>query len=152
GPGGGHTGAVGGAHRCRGVDGITDKGFLQPREVHDALAEAGCFVMASRFDPWPLALVEACAAGLPVVATAACGSAVENVRDHVNGFIVATDDAQAFAEGLLAVDQAYDRLAAFGAASRGFAAAYSAEVWTRRWTDIAQKAHARRMARALEAA
>ncbi|UOM36758.1 glycosyltransferase family 4 protein [Acuticoccus sp. I52.16.1] len=119
-----------------GVEGISDHGFRQPSEMRDELAAAGCFVMASRFDPWPLALVEACAAGLPVVAASACGSAVENVRDHVNGFIVATGDAEALARALLAIDATYARLPEFGVASRNFAAAYSAEVWVRRWVEI----------------
>jgi glycosyltransferase involved in cell wall biosynthesis len=122
------------------VPGIGDHGFRQPSEMLDELAAAGCFVIASRFDPWPLALVEACSAGLPVVASSACGSAVENLRDHVNGFVVATGDAEALAQGLLAIDAAYDRLPTFGAASREFAAAYSADVWVRRWLDILRNA------------
>ena len=126
-----------------GVPGVIDRGFRQPSEMRDELAAAGCFVIASRFDPWPLALVEACAAGLPVVATSACGSAVENVRDHVNGFIVATDNAEALAQGLLAIDAAYDRLPKFGAASRAFAAAYSAEIWVQRWMEVLHESTSR---------
>ena len=123
----------------RGVPGIEDRGFLQPQEMMHELASAGCFVIASRFDPWPLALVEACSAGLPVIASSACGSAVENLRDHVNGFVVATGDPVALADAFYAIHMSYDSLADFGAASREFAASYSAEVWVLRWNHILRK-------------
>ena len=70
--------------------GVTNLGFVQPGEMPGIMASHGVFVVASRSDPWPLAIVEACAAGMPVVHTEACGSAVELVRPYYNGLGVAT--------------------------------------------------------------
>lgn len=119
-----------------GIPGVDDRGFRQPDQMKQELEEAGCFVLVSRFDPWPLALVEACAAGLPVIASSACGSAVENVRDRVNGCIVATGNTQALTAAMLEIHSAYRQLPNFGAASREFAGAYSAEIWVDRWASI----------------
>ena len=58
----------------------TDRGFVQPADQAAIWAEHGAFALASRYDPWPLVIVEACAAGLPVIHSEACGSAVELVR------------------------------------------------------------------------
>lgn len=115
-----------------GRPGVTDRGFVQPEAMTEIRAKSGVFVLPSRFDAWPLALVEACAAGLPVVCSEACGSAVELVRSHHNGLIVPTGDAGALADALVRMHRAYDRLPAMGAASRELAAAYSAERWADR--------------------
>src|SRR5262249_15000706 len=54
------------ASHIRDTPGATNMGFVQPEALPDLLVEHGAFVLASRFDPWPLVIVEACAAGLPV--------------------------------------------------------------------------------------
>ncbi|MFM8414314.1 MAG: glycosyltransferase family 4 protein, partial [Planctomycetota bacterium] len=63
--------------RLEGQPGITDLGFVQPKEMPSLFARHGCFVIASDYDPWPLVIAEALASGMPVVCTAACGSHVE---------------------------------------------------------------------------
>ena len=122
---------------CRGRDGVELCGFVQPSEMLDQWSRSGALVIASRFDPWPLAIVESCAAGLPIVCTEACGSAVELVRDYYSGRIVATDNPEAMARALVWVHERHGELGEMGARSRGFAAAYSAEVWAERWASLA---------------
>jgi glycosyltransferase involved in cell wall biosynthesis len=61
-------------------------------DVHDLLASADVFVYASGLDSLPRALLEAHAAGLPIVTTAAAGCA-EVVEDGVTGFVVEPDPA-----------------------------------------------------------
>ena len=56
--------------------------------------EAGAFLLASRFDPWPLVIVEACAAGLPVVTSTKCGAA-EILSEGETGFVRDALDAKA---------------------------------------------------------
>ena len=63
-------------HLLQGQAGIEDCGFQQPSQLRQIMATHGAFVLASHFDPWPLVVVEASAAGLPVLCTEACGSAV----------------------------------------------------------------------------
>ena len=117
-------------------DMVEDMGFVQPRLMPEVWARGGAFVLSSRFDPWPLALVEACAAGLPVLCTEACGSAVELVRQRYNGLSVATGSAAALARGMATFHEHYDELPEMGRRSLGFAAAFSADAWAERWISM----------------
>lgn len=118
-----------------GVEGLEDRGFVQPRDLHAILATSGAFVLPSTFDPWPLALVEACSAGLPVIASTACGSAVELIRDGFSGFMFPTGDRDGLVDALRRVHES-SALPEVGRRARDFAAAYSAEEWARRWRDL----------------
>ncbi len=121
------------------VDGVTDHGFLQPGEVRKLMSESGTMVLASRYDPWPLILVEAAASGLPLIATEACGSAVELLRSEFNGLNVPSNTGpHALAEALRRVSERCD-LIEWGARSRMLAEAYSAKHWTDRWLAVTKR-------------
>lgn len=120
------------AGAIRGVEGITDLGFLQPAQVREVMASSGALVLPSRYDPWPLVLVESSAAGLPVVASEACGSAVELIRDGFSGFTFATGDRDALVEALHRVHHS-PALADIGRRARAFAEPYGAVHWADRW-------------------
>jgi glycosyltransferase involved in cell wall biosynthesis len=75
-----------GEHPPIDMPGVTDHGYL-PRESKSAqnlldrlYACATAFVLPSRFDPSPIAYLEAASAGLPVIATT-CGGAGELLQD-----------------------------------------------------------------------
>lgn len=72
-------------------------------------AAGDAFVLASRSETWGMALNEAAAAGLPLVATDAAGAAHELIEDGVNGFRVPAEDEQALHAALLRVadDEAF---------------------------------------------
>lgn len=117
----------------RSTEGVTDRGFVQPGDLPEVMVEHGAFVLASRFDPWPLVIVESCAAGLPIVCSEACGTRVELVRFCWNGCTFATDDPDSLADSLVWLQGQYDQLPAYGARSRMMADPYSAEMWVARW-------------------
>ncbi len=74
--------------------------------VHDAapyLWGADGFALASRWEGLPLALLEAQAAGLPVVAAAA-GGIPEAIRDGTTGLLVPREDATALAAALARIE------------------------------------------------
>lgn len=121
------------AAQLQGVAGVTDLGFVQPGDMATRWQAAGAFVIPSRFDPWPLALVEAASAGLPIIGSEACGSAVEVLRQDYNGLRIPTGNARAFADALLAMHRRHADLPLWGKRSRGLAAPYSAETWAQRW-------------------
>jgi len=113
--------------------GVTDHGFVQPSAMPDLLVSHGAYVLASLFDPWPLVLAEAGAAGMPILCTEACGSAVELVRSHYNGIVVGSGDVGALAAGMRWMHDHADRLPEMGTRSQQMAAPYAAEVWAKRW-------------------
>ncbi len=82
------------------IPGIDWRGFIQPHELPDVLGEARCFVMPSTFDPWCVALHEAASAGMPLIATSACGAAVHLVQGGYNGCVVTPGSAVALAEAM----------------------------------------------------
>jgi glycosyltransferase involved in cell wall biosynthesis len=57
------------------------------------------FVSAARSEPFGLAIVEAMAAGLPIIATASEG-ALEIIEDGVSGRLVPTEDPEALAQAI----------------------------------------------------
>lgn len=124
------------AGRVRAAAGVTDRGFVQPGDLPTVLAEHGALVLPSRYDPWPLALVEGCAAGLPVVCTSACGSAVEVVRDEANGWIVPPDDVEALAAALGRAHAQHETLPTMGRCSQSLAAPFGSELWATHWARM----------------
>jgi glycosyltransferase involved in cell wall biosynthesis len=116
-----------------GKSGIIDRGFLQPAEMESVWQTAGAFILPSRFDPWPLAIVEAAAAGLPIICTDVCGSAVEVVRSWYNGLVIPEDRAASLTQALLTFHQHHAELPLWGKRSQELAAPYATEIWVDRW-------------------
>jgi glycosyltransferase involved in cell wall biosynthesis len=76
-------------------------------DVHQILAASDIFVLASRHEGFPIALMEAIAAGLPAVATRV-GGATACIEPGRNGLLVDTGNASALAEAVLALAEAPD--------------------------------------------
>ncbi len=57
------------ASRLIGLDGVTLRGFVQPRDLPNVFTQSGCLVLPSLFEPWGVVLHEAAAAGLAVICT-----------------------------------------------------------------------------------
>ena len=88
-------------------------GQLPPEEVRRILWAADAFILNTRLDPNPLSAIEAAAAGLPIVMSAAAGNVREVVEVPNAGFVI-RDPADA-SEALRSVLAASDvELAAMG--------------------------------------
>lgn len=121
------------AEKIRYTEGATDKGFQQPDAIRELfLLNSGVLVLPSLHDAWPLTIVEGCAAGLPIVCSEACGSAVELVRPYYNGLTTPTADPDALTKSLSWMHEHHDELPEMGRRSIGMAAPYSAEYWADR--------------------
>ena len=82
------------------------------------LLQAAVFVLPSRFEGMPNALLEAMAAGLAVVVTDASPGPLEVVEHGVNGWVVPSDDPFALAEALDRLGADPELRARLGAAAR----------------------------------
>ncbi|MCW5965652.1 MAG: glycosyltransferase, partial [Bryobacterales bacterium] len=96
-------------------------------DVAPILAASDMFVLASDWEGTPLAVMEAVAAGLPVVATNV-GGLPEVVEDGESGILVAPGDMEALAAAMRSLSTDSTRLEAFRAAAR--ARAYHYDVTT----------------------
>lgn len=65
----------------------------------EAMRGFGIFCLPSRYEAMPYVLLEALAAGLPIVSTQ-CGGATTTITDGVNGLIVPIEDSTALANAL----------------------------------------------------
>jgi colanic acid/amylovoran biosynthesis glycosyltransferase len=112
-------------------------GFLPHAEVARELAEAHVFMLASKtagsgdMEGIPVALMEAMAQGLPVLATRHSGTP-ELVEHDVSGLLCAEGDWRALAKNMGALARAPERWAAMGAAG---AAKVRAEFDVKVWND-----------------
>lgn len=74
-------------------------GPREPVEVREELARAGVLVLPSLWEGQPMAVLEAMASAVPVVATR-IGAVPQTVRDGVDGLLVEAGDARALAGAL----------------------------------------------------
>jgi glycosyltransferase involved in cell wall biosynthesis len=84
-------------------------GRIERDELVDWYAAADAFVMPSRSETWGMAMQEAAAAGLPLIASEAPGAGYDLIEEGVNGFRVAVEDVEALrrALGRVATDEAF---------------------------------------------
>lgn len=102
--------------------------------------EASIFALSSRFEGFPMVLLEAKAAGLPCVSVDCPNGPRELIRDGVDGYLVPIDDAQAMALAIqrMAVDS--ETRKAMGSAARVSVAQYMQAAIARRWEDALRPA------------
>jgi phosphatidylinositol alpha-1,6-mannosyltransferase len=114
---------------------VTLTGRVSDAELLRLYATADVFALPSvnvdwKFEGYGLSLIEASAAGLPVIGSLDCG-AEDAVQDGVTGLLVPQRDEAALAAALVRLLTDRDLAAAYGAAGRAWAA-------TQTWDHAAQ--------------
>lgn len=121
--------------KLRATEGVVDHGFLQPKDLPQALIEMGAFILPSLHEPWGVALAEAAGAGLPILCSDACASGIDCVRHMYNGYVFPVNDVERIFRGMLWMHEHYGQCPEMGRRSMGYAGAYAPEVWARRWVE-----------------
>ena len=119
--------------------GIADRvhfvGYLDRQtELPDCYAAADLFVFSSRTETQGLVLLEAMAAGLPVLAFAALGT--REIVEPGRGALPAPQEAAAFGQTMAALANDPARRAAMAEEARAFAREWTTEACARRLADV----------------
>lgn len=72
---------------CKG-DGIIFEGFTQPHLVADKMNKAKVFVLLSKEEHWGTVVCEAAACGMHILTYKKVGSAIDIVRNNINGIVL----------------------------------------------------------------
>jgi glycosyltransferase involved in cell wall biosynthesis len=96
-------------------------GFVPPTELARVYAGADIFALLSRSETWGVVVVEAAAAGLPLVLSTHVGAAADLLRPGENGELVPPDDVDAAAAALTGLAADRERRVRFGERSRALA-------------------------------
>ncbi len=124
--------------------------FLGTRQdIPDVLAASDSFVLPSLWEGLPMALIEAMASGLPVVATEVSGSR-EVMLPNETGLLVPPGDVTLLAQALDFILSNPDRARAMGAAGRQrVEAGFSAQTQAREYLALFEKVQLQRSGRLL---
>lgn len=120
------------------TEGVVHTQKLPPEAIPAEMAAAGCFVICSRYDCWPLVIAEACSAGLPVIATPECGSTAELLNNGENGLLLNLNStATDIAAAMNRIHQmSAAKLNEWGHTGQSLAAPFSSSSWADRWQKI----------------
>ncbi len=99
-------------------------GWLEPEQLVHLLASSHALIHPSLSDPFPVAVLEAMAAGLVVLGSDGCGSVVDRIRHGENGFIHRAGDVQDLAAHISHLIQSPSSLRMLGIRAR-----QTAEAW-----------------------
>jgi len=117
------------------ADRVRVTGFVPHAQVPELLAGADVAVLPSRYEELGTALVEAMAAGRPVVA-AAVGGIPELVRDRLDGRLVAPGDPAALAAALTEVLDDPELAGSWAASARARVAGHDWALLARRTLEV----------------
>jgi glycosyltransferase involved in cell wall biosynthesis len=137
--------------------GIKDSvSFEGPADMAEAMANASIFALSSRFEGFPLILLEAMSKGMAVVSFDCPTGPGEIVDDHRNGLLVPALDVDGFAAALRELMRDEDLRRTCGAAAVQTAESYTMEAIGPRWDELLDRLwrerHGRPAPRALERA
>jgi glycosyltransferase involved in cell wall biosynthesis len=81
---------------------ITFLGWLEPDEMRAWMLKANVFIhFVPIHDPFPVAVLEAMATGLPIIGSNKAGSVVERVKHGENGFVIDSTDIDGLAGAIM---------------------------------------------------
>jgi len=110
--------------------------FLGGREdVRPYYAAADCFLLPSRYDPFPNTALEALAMGLPAIVSARCGAA-EVIETGVNGWVCKPDDAPGITRLLQEAEAAIRAGKPLGQAARATAERFGFDAMAKQLVDL----------------
>jgi len=119
----------------RSIKGLKIHGKLSHIQLVELLARMDCLVLPSRLESFGMVVVEALAAGVPVIVSDHVGAA-ESIKARVNGWIIPADNAEALYQRMSACCENIDKVRTMRAVSTETARAYDWAHYSRRAVEF----------------
>ena len=119
---------------AEGLEGVVD--LPGPRDLSDEMARASIFVLSSRFEGFPIVLIEAMRKGMAVVSFDCPTGPRELIEDHQNGILVHAGDTAALAAAITEFIDDDDLRRRCAAAAKVTGEDYSPEEIGARWETL----------------
>lgn len=122
-------------------NGLNDRVVLKKlpaAQMKDAYMNTSIFALSSRFEGLPMVLLEAQAAGVPIVSfTCKCGPK-DLIEDGINGFLVEEGDIDGLAKGLIRLIEDEELRKKMGKAAYQNSELYTENAIMKHWIDLFQ--------------
>ena len=105
-------------------------------DLEEEMANASVFALSSRFEGFPVVLLEAMSKGMAVVSFDCPTGPAELIDDHRNGILVPAEDVDAFAAGIRDLIQDEELRRRCATAAIETASAYTVEAIGQRWEAL----------------
>ena len=115
------------------ADGVEFKGAN--KEAVLKIADSSCYVLSSKYEGMPNALMEAMAIGLPCVSTDCPNGPAELIENGNDGLLVPVGDSDAMAESICRMIENKDFAAACGLKARKILESHSVDEIAEKYTD-----------------
>jgi colanic acid/amylovoran biosynthesis protein len=130
-----------------GLDGAVEwRGFVQQDELPGLYAEAHAFAFPTFRDPFGIVMIEAAAAGLPLLGSPYGGATADLVVEGETGFVLDPEDVRAWTDALLTISKDPALGARMGESARARAAGRTPENAARGYMDAVEASLERRVA------
>lgn len=122
--------------------GLADKVILEGRteNIRKELLDSSCLVMSSRFEGFPMILLEALATGLPIISYDCPKGPSEIVTIGANGYLSQVGDTTTLAQGICSVISDEELRRRFGAESRKRSENFTLEKTMLKWDFLFKEA------------
>lgn len=104
--------------------------------IHKELLDSSFLLMTSRYEGFPMVLLEAAECGLPMVSYDCPKGPAEIIRNGVNGFLVPAGDVRALSEAAARLADDPSLLRSMGEEARKTASAYGIETIMAKWNAL----------------
>lgn len=122
-------------------NGLNDRVVLKKlpaAQMKDAYMNTSIFALSSRFEGLPMVLLEAQAAGVPIVSFACKCGPKDLIEDGINGFLVEEGDIDGLAKGLIRLIEDEELRKKMGKAAYQNSELYTENAIMKHWIDLFQ--------------
>mgnify|MGYP002520544693 CR=1 FL=1 len=118
--------------------GLKDKVILEgsTQNIRQELLDSSCLVMSSKYEGFPMVLLEALTTGLPIVSYDCPKGPSEIVTIGANGYLAKVGDTMTLAQGICSVISNEELRKRFGAESKRRAGDFTLEKTMKKWGNL----------------